>query len=130
MKMLLARRPYFLIYAFPEFQDISRFSRTSAHPLLPTAHSEVHLKSLCTLNFEIGVIITILFILASVSFWLLLIIELVARSVPAHLIVRLIERQMRDKWNFLHHPRLTSGGKDEIYYNATDWNLNTMKIIN
>ena len=31
-----------------------------------------------------------------------------------------IEQQMRDKWNFLHHPRLTSGGKDKIYHNATD----------
>ena len=40
-----------------------------------------------------------------------LIIELVARAVPAHVIIRLIERQMCDKWNFLHHPRLTSGGK-------------------
>ena len=34
---------------------------------------------------------------------------------------------MRGKWNFLHHPRLTSGEKDVMYYNATDWNLNTMK---
>ena len=34
---------------------------------------------------------------------------------------------MRDKWNFLHHLRLTSGEKDEMYYNATDRNLNTMK---
>ena len=34
---------------------------------------------------------------------------------------------MHDKWNVLHHPRLTSGGKDEIHYNATDWNLNAMK---
>ena len=38
-----------------------------------------------------------------------------------------MERQMRDKWNFLHHLRLTSGEKDEMYYNATDRNLNTMK---
>ena len=50
-------------------------------------------------------------ILASVSFWPLLIIELVARVVPARLIIRQMERQMRDKWNFLHHPRLTSGGE-------------------
>ena len=34
---------------------------------------------------------------------------------------------MRDKWNFLRHPRLTSGGKDEIYDNATNGNLNTTK---
>ena len=32
---------------------------------------------------------------------------------------------MRDNWNFLHHPRLTSGGGgggggNEIYRNATD----------
>ena len=38
-----------------------------------------------------------------------------------------MERQMRDKWNFLHHPRLTSGGGGAIYYNATDSNLNAMK---
>ena len=50
-------------------------------------------------------------ILASGSSWPLLIIELVARSVPARLIIRLMERQMRGKWNFLHHPRLTSGGE-------------------
>ena len=25
-----------------------------------------------------------------------------------------------NKWNFLHHPRLTSGEKDEIDDNATD----------
>ena len=31
-----------------------------------------------------------------------------------------MERQMHDRWNFLHRPRLTSGGKDEIYDNATD----------
>ena len=34
---------------------------------------------------------------------------------------------MRDKWNFLRHYRLTSGEKDEIYFNATDRNLNTMQ---
>ena len=34
---------------------------------------------------------------------------------------------MHDKWDFLHRPPLTSGGKDEIYYNATDRNLNNMK---
>ena len=34
---------------------------------------------------------------------------------------------MRDNWNFLHHPRLTSGETDEIYRNATDLNLNIMK---
>ena len=37
---------------------------------------------------------------------------------------------MRDKRNFLHHLRLTSGEKDEIYYNATDLNLKTIKMIN
>ena len=40
-------------------------------------------------------------ILASVSSWALLIIELVARVVPARLIIRYMEWQMRDKWNFL-----------------------------
>ena len=49
--------------------------------------------------------------LASVSFWPLSIIELVARSVPARLTICQMEWQMRDKWNFLHHPRLTSGGE-------------------
>ena len=34
---------------------------------------------------------------------------------------------MCGEWNFLHHRLLTSGDKDEIYYDATDWNLNTMK---
>ena len=29
----------------------------------------------------------------------------------------------------IHHPRLTSGEKDETYYYATDWNLNTTKNI-
>ena len=53
----------------------------------------------------------IFIILASVSFWPLLIIELVARAVPERLIIRLMEWQMRDKWNFLHHPLLTSGGE-------------------
>ena len=43
------------------------------------------------------------------------------------LIIRQMERQVRGKWNFLHHPRLTSGEKDEIYYNAIDWNLNGMR---
>ena len=41
----------------------------------------------------------------------LLIIELVARAVPARLIIRQMERQMLDKLNFLHHPRLTSVGE-------------------
>ena len=50
-------------------------------------------------------------IFASVSFWPLLIIELVARVVPARLIIRLMERQMHEKWNFLHHPHLASGGE-------------------
>ena len=58
--------------------------------------------------------------LASVSFWPLLIIKLVARVIPARLIFRQMERQMRDKWNLLHHPRLTSGEKDESYDNVTD----------
>ena len=44
------------------------------------------------------------YILASVSLWPLLIIELVARAVPEHIIIRLMELQMREKWNFLHHP--------------------------
>ena len=43
---------------------------------------------------------------ASVSFWPLLIIELVARTVPERLIILLMERQIRDQWNFLHHPLL------------------------
>ena len=35
---------------------------------------------------------------------------------------------MSDQWNFLQDSPLTSeGGKDEIYYNATDRNLNTLK---
>ena len=34
---------------------------------------------------------------------------------------------MRDKWNFLHHLAYHQGENDEIYYNATDWHLNTMK---
>ena len=34
---------------------------------------------------------------------------------------------MRDNWNFLHHPRLTSGGEGLIYRNHIDSNLNTMK---
>ena len=35
---------------------------------------------------------------------------------------------MRDKWNFLCHPRLNiRGEKDAIYYDATDWDLNAMK---
>ena len=38
-----------------------------------------------------------------------------------------MERPVGDKSNFLHYPRLTSGEKDEIYYDATDWNLHTMK---
>ena len=50
-------------------------------------------------------------ILASVSFWLLLIIKLVPLSVPARFIIRQMERQMRDKWNFLRHDRFTSGGE-------------------
>ena len=41
--------------------------------------------------------------LSSVSFWPLLIIELVARVVPARSIIRKMERQMRDKLSFLHH---------------------------
>ena len=45
------------------------------------------------------------------SAWPLLIIELVAHVVPARLIIRLMEGQMREKWNFLRHPRLTSGGE-------------------
>ena len=35
---------------------------------------------------------------------------------------------MRGKWNFLHHLALHQGEKDEIYYNATDSNLNTVKL--
>ena len=49
-------------------------------------------------------------ILGSVSFWPLLIIKLMARAVPERWIIRLIERQMRDRWNFLYHPLLASGG--------------------
>ena len=49
-------------------------------------------------------------ILASVSIWPLLIIELVARAAPERWIIRLIELQMRDRWNF-HHPLLSSGGE-------------------
>ena len=38
---------------------------------------------------------------------------------PERLIIRLMERQMRDKWNFLHHPLLKHQGEsDKIYYNA------------
>ena len=57
---------------------------------------------------------------ASLFFWPLLIIKLVARVIPARLIFRQMERQMRDNWNFLDHPRLTSGEKDESYDNVTD----------
>ena len=39
-----------------------------------------------------------------------LVIELVARAVPARLIIRKMERQMRDKWNFLHRSHLRSRG--------------------
>ena len=34
---------------------------------------------------------------------------------------------MRDKWNFLYHPRVTSGEKDEINYDTADRNINTMR---
>ena len=40
-----------------------------------------------------------------------------------------MEWQMHDKWNFLRHPRLTSGGEGEIYYDATNRNLNTMYYV-
>ena len=39
------------------------------------------------------------------------VIELVACSVPACSIICQMGWQMRDKWNFLRHPRLTSGGE-------------------
>ena len=38
-----------------------------------------------------------------------------------------MERQMRGKWSFRHHPCLTPGEKDVMYYNATDWNLINLK---
>ena len=38
-----------------------------------------------------------------------------------------METQMRGKWDFLHHPRLTSGGEGVMYHHATDGNLNTIK---
>ena len=34
---------------------------------------------------------------------------------------------MRDKWNFFTALAQHLGEEDEIYDNATDWNLNTMK---